>query len=625
VPPRTPFLELLRERVVVADGGMGSMLYSRGVPLESSYDGLNLEARGRGLVGRIHEEYAAAGAEVLETNTFGGNRTRLRHHGLEDRVEDVNRHGVRAARRAAGRKAFVAGAIGPLARPVRGERDLAVQEKEEVFKEQVVALATEGVDLFVLETFLDLEELLAALRAVRTATDLPAVAQLAFWDATGTSGGVPLLRAVRALEAGGAHAVGVNCGRGYADALRVVEEMARRTDLPVSSMPNAGLPEIVDGRFVYRATRDYMAAMAVKMQECGANLIGGCCGTTPSDIAAIVAAVGGKPLARRKERLPDPPPAEPRRASVRAERPPGFLDGLGREPLVVVELDPPRGLRYEKVLERGKRLAGEGVHLVSMAENPLATVRMGNVAMAYLMKRDAGLEPLVHFTGRDRNLIGLQSDIMGAVALGIRNVLAITGDPAGTGEAMGAKSVFDVNSIGLVSVITGLNRGHLKTGAPTGRRAGVTIGVAFNPNVKRLDMQVHRLERKIEAGAHFSLSQIVFDPDKVRAMYESVRALGIPVLCGVMPLRSLRNAEFLANEVPGVTVPEWVIERMRSKPDGDAAREEGIQVAKEILDTALGCGAPGAYIVPPFNDADAAVELVRHVRERWSARKEAKP
>jgi 5,10-methylenetetrahydrofolate reductase len=268
-----------------------------------------------------------------------------------------------------------------------------------------------------------------------------------------------------------------------------------------------------------------------------------------------------------------------------------------------------------RVLDQGRRLAAEGVDLVSMAENPLATVRMGNVAMATLMRGETGVEPLVHFTCRDRNLIGLQSDLMGAAALGLRHVLAITGDPAGTGDSLGARSVFDVNSIGLVGLIDGMNRGELKTGAPLGRPAGFTVGVAFNPNVKRLDTQLRRLEDKIAAGAHFAMSQIVFDPDKVRAMYEAVGPLGFPVLCGVMPLRSLRNAEFVANEVPGVTVPPTVIDRFRGLGP-EEARREGIRIALEVVDVALEAGAPGIYVVPPFNDVEAALAVVAHAKSR---------
>jgi homocysteine S-methyltransferase len=615
---RSPFLEALRESVLVGDGGMGSMIYARGVPLDACYDGLNLSDRR--LVLGIHEEYVAAGARVIETNTFGANRTRLARHGLEGKVVEVNEAGARVAREAAGKKAFVAGSVGPLGRPADGEQDLPIPEKETVFREQVAALAAGGVDLFLLETFLDLEELLAAVRVARSTTDLPVVASLAFFDVTGTTGGVPLLRAVRAIEASGAQAVGVNCGRGFSDALKVVQELVRRTDLAVAAMPNAGLPDFVDGRYVYRSTAGYMASMAVKMADLGANLLGGCCGTTPADVAAIAAALAGRRPAKRPPRLPDPPAAVPRARRHVAERPPGFLDALGRgEPLLVVELDTPKTLSFGKVIEHGRRIAAEGVHLVSMAENPLATVRMGNVAMAVTMKRDAGMEPLVHFTCRDRNLIGLQSDILGAVALGVRNVLAITGDPAGTGDSMGAKSVFDVNSIGLVSLMDAMNRGELKTGAPIGRPAGLTVGVAFNPNVKRLDTQLRRLEEKIAAGAHFAMSQIVFDPDKVRAMYEAVAPLGFPVLVGVMPLRSYRNAEFVANEIPGVTVPPVVLERMRELGPAEA-RQEGIRIAKEVVDVALACGAPGVYVVPPFNDADAAIEIVRHVRARWPSR-----
>jgi homocysteine S-methyltransferase len=385
-------------------------------------------------------------------------------------------------------------------------------------------------------------------------------------------------------------------------------------------MPNAGLPDFVDGRFVYRATSAYMASMAVKMADLGANLLGGCCGTTPADIAAIASALRGRRPAKRAPRIPDPPAPTVRVKRRVAVRPPGFLDAMKRgKPLVVVELDTPRGLGVKKVLAHGKRLAEAGVGLVSMAENPLASVRMGNVAMATLMKRDAAMEPLVHFTCRDRNLLGLQSDIMGAVALGIRNILAITGDPAGTGEYLGARSVFDVNSIGLVGLIDAMNRGTLKSGSPIGRPAGLTVGVAFNPNVKRIDTQIRRLEQKIEAGAHFAMSQIVFDPDKVRAMYEALAPLDFPVLVGVMPLRSLRNAEFVANEVPGVTVPPYVIDRFRDLGP-EEARHEGVRIANEVVDVALECGAPGIYVVPPFNDADAALEVVSHLRARWKGR-----
>ncbi len=613
------FLTALRSRVLVGDGAMGTALQRRGIGLDSCLESLN--STNRDLVRDVHREYVAAGADVIETNTFRANRPHLDRFGLGDKAFEFNYRGARLARSVAGRKVFVAGSVGPLGGDQRAAPPTP-EEREEQFAEQVSALAAGGVDLLLLETFTDLVELRAALRAARSAApDIPVLAQMAFYEGHGSLSGVTIGQAVEEMLAEGAVGVGVNCGRGFADALAVVEQMAVLTDAPLCAYPNAGLPEFRDGRLVYEQPPAYMAEMALRMVEAGVGLIGGCCGTDSRAVRAIADRVRGQTLCERAPRAPATVPAEV--ASVPStEGPPitpgrsGFLDRLGQEPLIVVELDPPRGMLTEKVIEGAKLLREAGAHLISMAENPLASIRMGNVGMAYLVKREAGVQPLVHFTGRDRNTLGLHSDLMGAAALGIEHVLAITGDPAG--GPSGATSVYDVNSIGLVKIAAALNRGETMHGVDIGRSAGFTVGVAFNPNFRRMDGQTAKLRQKVDAGAHFALTQLCYDEDRIAEIHDFTSGCGIPVLPGVMPLVSSRNAQFMHHEVPGVTLPDSVLERMERHPTGAEARAAGLEISQELLRAALASGAPGAYIVAPFNRAGIAAELVTFVREEWA-------
>jgi homocysteine S-methyltransferase len=613
------FLEALRSRVLVGDGAMGTALQHQGVGHDSCYESLN--SRNRDVVRGILESYVAAGADVIETNTFGANRLHLEQFGLGEKVFEFNYRGARLARSVAGRHVFVAGSVGPIRAGGHEAKELSDAKRVEMFVEQMGALAAGGVDLLLLETFTSLAEIRAAIRAAKKAAkDLPVLAQMAFYEGQGSLGGVSIGAAVEELLAEGADGVGVNCGRGFADACAVVEKMAALTDVPISAYPNAGLPELRDGRYVYEQPVSYMADMAARMAAAGANLIGGCCGTDQRAIAAIAAKVKGLPLAarRRGAAFEAAVPAEPKAPAPAARDPRegGFLGRLGKAPLIVVELDPPRGMLTDKVVEGARVLRSAGADLVSMAENPLASIRMGNVGMAYVVRRDAGVEPLVHFTGRDRNTLGLHSDLMGASALGIRHVLAITGDPAGPREG-GVTSVYDVNSVGLVKIASALNAGRTIHGVETGKSTGFTIGVAFNPNFRTMTGQVKKLRQKVEAGAHFALTQLVFDETRIAEIREATDPCGIPVLPGVMPLVSLKNALFVKNEVPGVTVPDEVVEIMSKAAPGDAARAAGLDVARGLLRAALRSGAPGAYIVAPFNRADLAAELVTFVKEEW--------
>ena len=612
------FLNALRSRVLVGDGAMGTALMRRGVGSDECFEALNSSRRD--VVRDVHREYVSAGADLLETNTFRANRPHLERFGLAEKTFEFNYRGARLARSVAGRGVFVAGSIGPLGGD-RRDRTPTDEEREEAFAEQMSALAAGGIDVFLLETFTDLDEIRAALRAAGSvAADVPVLAQMAFYEGHGSLSGVSIGRAVEELLAEGAMGVGVNCGRGFADALAVVRQMSAITDVPICAFPNAGLPDVRDGHLVYSQSPAYMAEMAASMAAAGANLIGGCCGTDARAVAAIAERLRGRtPAKRARVRVPAEPVAP---AAPEAPETTGFLAKAGKEPLIVVELDPPRGLQTEKVIAGARLLRDAGVDLVSMAENPLASVRMGNVGMAYVVRREAGVEPLVHFTGRDRNALGLHSDLMGAAALGFKHVLAITGDPAGdrrAGGPTGVTSVYDVNSIGLVGIASALNRSETAHGVDIGRPAGFTIGVAFNPNFRTMDGQVKKLRQKVEAGAHFSLTQLCYDEERIAQITRATADCGIPVLPGVMPFVSHRNALFTQHEVPGVRVPDEVVARMEGHSSKERAAEEGLDIARGLIRAALRGGAPGVYLVAPFNRAELAVELVRFTRSEWSA------
>jgi len=601
------FLDYIREQVLVGDGAVGTMLYARGVNLESGFERLNLTAPD--LVTGLHVDYVAAGARVIETNTFGANRLRLAPLGLERQVRDINLQGALLARgAAAGKGVYVAGSMGPLPR-VKGEGDVpSPDDIHAVFREQAALLAEGGADLLILETFADLEELKTALKAARE-TGLPVVASMAFLEKGRISGGTTVERVALELAGAGADVVGANCGAGTLEMTRNIQRMASVTGLPLAAYPNSGFPEYLDGRLIYRATPEYFAARGLETVRAGANLVGGCCGTTPDHIRALAEALRG--LAPEPRIISMPPSSGPEAPRPVPERT-GFLADWGKRTVITVELDPPRGLDCSRVLEGCRVLREAGADAINLAENPLSRVRMGNIALAELVQREVGIEVIVHITCRDRNLIGLQSDLMGASLLGIRSILAVTGDPAGMGGEPGASSVFDLNSIGLIGLLRDLNVGLNGAGNPIDRGTGFTIGAAFNPNVQKMEVQVARLEKKVAAGARFVQTQPLFDLERLDTMLGLTKGIGIPILPGILPLVSERNAEFLHNEVPGIVIPDEIRARMRGKGKEEGVRE-GLAIAREFIDAARD-RVGGFYIIPPFGNHRVAAELVRHIR-----------
>ncbi len=609
------FLDVLRDRALVGDGAMGTQLYAAGVPLAQSFDSINLVRPE--LVLDIHQRYIAAGARVIETNTFGANSDFLSRFGLESRANEISEAGARLAlEAAAGHDVVVAGAIGPLTRQSSRPGSLSDDERRQIFHEQVVALANGGVDVLMLETFTDFYNLRLAYEAARKACDLPIIAQMAFVERTGTLAGDEPTATLTELWRMGVDVVGVNCGRGPKLIHEIMSEFAPHTGVPLSAFCNAGSPDLVDGRYMYLQQPGYMAEMAARLAETGVNLIGGCCGTTPEMIARIAERLK---ITTVRRRMPiDPPPFVEVVEGEAPVFPPGLLDKPDGDPSVVVELDPPRGLAYERILDGARMLGAAGVDMVSVAENPLASPRMGNVAMALLMKEHADVEPLVHFTCRDRNLIGLQSDIMGAYALGLRYILCVTGDPVPFGGEFGAKGVYDVTSFGLVKMVSALNRAINVAGASIQKPTRLRVGVAFGANIKHLHVQVTRLRKKMDLGAHFSLTQPCWDPERLREVLAIADDLEFPMYVGIMPFASERNCEFLHNEVPGMVVPDDVRARMRGL-SGKEGRERGAKICEELLDV-VAEHSSRVYIITPFNHYETSARLTEYFQARLRAR-----
>jgi homocysteine S-methyltransferase len=582
--PRTTFLEELDKRVLVCDGAMGTMLYAKGVFLNRSFDELNLKQPD--LVAEVHQQYCRAGADVLETNTFGANRIKLGEFGLADRVHAIAAQGARIARHAARDQAFVAGAMGPLGIRIEPWGKTGVDEAEAYFREQAAALVEGGVDLFILETFRDVNEIGAAIRAVRSVCDLPIVAQMTTEEDGNSLDGAAPETFVPQLEQLGAHVVGLNCSVGPAAMLEAVERLSRVARVKLSAQPNAGRPREVDGRNIYLCSPEYMASYARRFINNGVRLVGGCCGTTPEHVRHIKMAVRAlAPSEARRaavvgEAAPPPPPQPPVPRPEKSR----MANCIGRGAFVVsVELVPPRGYRADAFVEQARQLKLHGVDLVNVPDGPRASARMSALAAALLVQQQAGVETILHYACRDRNLLGMQSDLLGAHSMGVRNLLIITGDPPQMGDYPDATAVFDVDSIGLTNVVSQLNRGLDIGGQGIGSPTAFHIGVAVNPGAIDVDEEIRRFAYKVEAGAEFAISQPVFDGREFGQFLKRIESHRIPVLASIMPLESLRHAEFMANEVPGVSVPESVIERMRKAESAKRAAAEGLAIAREVV------------------------------------------
>ena len=581
---RVPFLQALDDHVLVCDGAMGTMLYARGIFLNRSFDELNLTQPD--LVAEVHQAYVRAGADVLETNTFGANRVKLAAFGLADRVHAINLQGAKIARHAAREQAFVAGAIGPLGIRVEPWGKTGIDEAEDMFREQAKGLFEGGVDLFILETFRDVNEIGAAIKAVRSVCDLPIVAQMTTEEDGNSLDGVAPETFVPDLESRGAEVVGLNCSVGPAAMLETVERMARIAHTRLSAQPNAGKPREIEGRNLYLSSPEYMASYARRFINAGVRLVGGCCGTTPDHIRAIKSAVRSlAPAAVRRDGRGAPPPASAAAPMPRVprEQKSRMANALARGGFVVsVELAPPRGYQIDALLDQARRLKIRGVDLVNVPDSPRASAHMSALSAAVLIQQQAGVETVLHYACRDRNLLGMQADLLGAHSMGIRNLLVTTGDPPKIGDYPDATAVFDVDSIGLANMVSRLNGGFDIGGQPIGNPTAFHIGVAVNPGALNLNEELRRFKYKVEAGAEFAITQPVFDAAEFRAFMAQIREHRIPILAGIMPLDSARHAEFMANEVPGVRVPDAVVERMhRADADGRAA-DEGLAIAREI-------------------------------------------
>ena len=603
------FLSVLSEQVVVFDGAMGTRLYELGVFLNKCFDELNVS--NGALVESVHRSYVAAGADVIETNTFGANRLKLDKHGLGDQVRAINYEGAVLARKAAA-DLFVAGAIGPLGVRIEPWGPTSVDEAVEIFAEQAKALTEGGIDFFSVETFYDLAEIEAAVRGIRRVSDQPIVAHMTLEDDGSSLEGVaPEVFGPR-LASLPVQAVGVNCSVGPAAMLEAVERMARVVDLPISAQPNAGKPRAVDNRNLYLCSPEYMAVYAKRFIEAGARIVGGCCGTTPDHIRAIRGAVRAAAPARRATvAVSVPAPVLPEITPVPVGERSRLSKAVGENKFVVsVEMLPPRGHDLVKTLAGAKLLHEAGIDAINIPDGPRASARMSPLAMAVRLEREIGIETIIHYCCRDRNLLGMQSDLLGAHSLGLRNVLIITGDPPKLGDYPDATAVFDVDSIGLTNVVTRLNRGLDVGGNAIGDPTAFYVGCGVNPGSPDLDREIARFEWKVDAGAQFCITQPVFDVEALLRFLDRIGGVRIPVIAGVWPLTSYRNAEFMNNEVPGVSVPDAILERMRRADTKDRARIEGVAIAQEALQALLP-HVQGAQISAPFGRYQTALEVAQ--------------
>ncbi len=615
--------ELFQTRSVLCDGAMGTMLYERGVFIHRCYDELNLSQPD--LIRAIHEEYLQAGAEIIETNTFGGNRFRLQRHGLQDKVHDVNVAGAKIARQAADQirdkqatQAYVAGAVGPIGVQIEPLGKVSFGEARAAFAEQIRALAEGGVDLLVLETMTSLNEVHQAILAAREAApELPILAMMTIDEEGNTLDGSSPEIAAKKLTEWGADAVGCNCSAGPATILSAIERMRTATTLPLVAMPNAGMPRAVDGRNIYLCSPEYMASFARKFAQAGVQFVGGCCGTTPSHIRAMRSAL--RALDARKsgpvtsatvtvQNTVTAPPLE--------ERSKLGADLVAGKFIALVEIVPPRGISAHRELQAATLLAQNGVEAINVPDSPRASARMSALSLCLQIQQQVGIESVLHYTCRDRNVLSIQSDLLGAASLGLRNILCLTGDPPKLGNYPDATAVFDVDAIGLVNIVRNLNSGLDIGGNSIGASTGFAIGVAANPGVPDLDNEVRRFAYKVEAGAEYAITQPVFDLRLLEAFLKRVEQFRLPVIAGIWPLISLRNAEFMRNDLR-VFVPDEILLRMQQADTPELARAEGVKIAQEMLIAARHM-VQGVQVSAPSGRFEAALTLMESVLPKKS-------
>ena len=602
------------DRVRVFDGAMGTMIYAKGVYINRCYDELSLSSPD--IIIGIHKEYIKAGAEIIETNTFGASRLKLAQQGLDDKLHEINVAAAQLARKAtesAHHDVFVAGVVSPLGVRIEPYGPTSIEEAKELFEEQIRALLEGGVDCFVLETFHDVAEMSTAIRAVRGLSDLVIFASMTINDqgetAYGTSPEIFTPHLDQWLDKEGADVIGLNCAVGPQIILESIEKMRTLTSRKLVAQPNAGMPRDIGGRQMYMCSPEYMAKYAKRLISSGVKFIGGCCGTTPEHIKLIVDAVRALSPGRRTVSAIT---VEEQKAQVEAvpfaERS-RFANGIATGRFVTsVEIVPPKGCDPTSMIKGVRMLKEAGVDAVNVPDGPRAQSRMGALAVSLIIEQQVGIEAVTHYACRDRNLLGMQSDLLGAAALGLHNFLLVTGDPPKMGPYPDATAVFDIDAIGLTNMVNRLNHGLDPGGNPIGRPTSFVIGVGVNPGALDLDHEIRRFEWKVEAGAEYAITQPVFDVEQLKNFLKRIEHCRIPIIPGVWPLTSFRNAEFLNNEVPGVTVPPDILERMRKKEDGAAALKEGVKIAQEML-MEVRPYVQGVQVSAPFGRIPHALEV----------------
>ena len=603
---RKNILDLLKGQVVLGDGAMGTYALEKGLVDGDCKEELNLTRPDD--IASIHREYIDAGAQVILSNSFGANRVKLEPFGLESKAGAISEAAARIARQAAGANALVAGSVGPIGALLRPYGQLTLSELRDIFKEQIYGLLKGGVDYLQFETSSGIVELLEGLSVAREISDLPVFCSMTFTADGSTALGDDIEVAMRRLLDSGADAIGLNCNLGPKESYDLVRDRVLAGNLPTDDfiltvMPNAGYPNMVDGKPVYPASPVYFAEFAIELIELGVNMLGGCCGTTPKHTKALSRVL--RDQRPRPKRITEKP-VETVTVTPEIKPPPepistGFDDKLGKEFVVTVEVDPPRGLGYQKVAEKVRTLKEAGVNAVNIADNPMARVRMSSFALAFILRNEIGIDTILHLTCRDRNLLGLQSDLIGAAALGVNAVLALTGDPSKMGDFPQATSVYDVNSTGLVKMIAELNGGKDLAGNKLNAPTRFKVGVALNIASSDMEKEQIKFAEKLEAGANFAMTQPFYDPDIWLRYLDTYGAPPIPVILGVLPLRTYRHAKFLHNEVPGITVPERILSEMKAASYRSKEEETstGVRIAREIM-ARVRDTAQGVYITPPF-------------------------
>lgn len=609
------FREYIKDHLVLLDGAMGTYIYQKGVFINKCYDSLNID--NPELIRSIHQEYFDAGAIVIETNTFGANRCKLKKHNLVPDLERINREGVKIARSVVEDAGFVAGSIGPLGVEIEPFGDIVRQAAFDTFQEQARALAQEGVDLFVLETFRNLIEIEQALLAVQSVSDKAIITHMTVLEDAKTIYGISLEEITCRLSSLGVDIIGLNCVLGPKSMLDFLERMVRLTYKPISIMPNAGKPQYLDGRTFYMSTPEYFGVYTKRLIEAGARVVGGCCGTTPEHIKKMGDALAQKQtrvkidMTPRKEEktgtvvLPEPVPFENKSGLAKHLQDGDFVK--------LVEMVPPRGRDMEKHLQGARLLQENGVDAINIPDGPRASARMNGLALALTIQEKVGIETLLHYTCRDRNLLGMQSDLLGMSVLNIHNILAVTGDPPMMGDYPQATAVFDIDAIGLTQLLTNLNKGLDIGNRPIGDPTAFLVGVGVDPNSINLEREIQRFRAKVDSGAEYAITQPVFDLIQLEKFIEKVSDINIPILAGVWPLVSLRNAEFMKNEVPGVVVPDAVIETIAKYSTKEDQLKAGVELAGSMAE-AVRSVARGIQVSAPFGRYRVALEVIGEIQ-----------